>query len=180
MQKQNNKVFGVLAEFGSAREIYHACEKVRDKGFKHWDAHTPFPVHGLDKAMGLKPSVLPWIVLVMSLSGLVVGFGLQTWVHVFEYPLVISGKPLFSWPAFIPVTFELTVLFGAFGAVFGMLGLNKLPQLYHAVFHSSRFARATDDKFFISIEATDPQFDATATQTFLKSVGAVHVEVLEQ
>lgn len=180
MQKQNNKVFGVLAEFSTPAEIFHACEKVRDKGYKHWDAHTPFPVHGLEKAMGLSSSKVPWIVLIMALTGATCGFALQYWVHVVEYPLVISGKPLNSWPAFIPVTFELSILFGAFGAVFGMFGLNKLPQFYHAVFRSARFARVTDDKFFISIEATDPQFDQNSAVNLLKSAGAVHVEVLEQ
>lgn len=174
-----NRVYGVLAEFNTPGDIFHACEKVRDKGYKHWDAHTPFPVHGLEKAMGLKPSLVPWIVLVMALTGGTCGFALQTWIHVFEYPLVISGKPFLSWPAFIPVTFELSVLFGAFGAVFGMLGLNQLPRYYHSLFRSNRFSRATDDKFFISIEARDPRFDATATVELLKSAGATHVEILE-
>lgn len=180
MAKTSQKVFGIVAEFSSPHDIFHACEKVRDSGFKKWDAHTPFPVHGLDGAMGLKPSILPWIVLVMALTGATAAMGLQWWINVVEYPLVISGKPHFSWQAFIPVTFELSVLFGAFGAVFGMFGLNKLPQFYHPVFKSSRFARATDDKFFISIEAIDPKFSLESTTALLKSAGAVFVEVVEE
>jgi hypothetical protein len=152
---------------------------VRDAGFTKWDAHTPFPVHGLSKAMGLKRSQLPWIVLVMALMGGSLGFLMQVWVHMSAYPLVISGKPFFSWPAFIPITFELAVLFGAFGAVFGMLGLNRLPMHYHPVFRSKVFERVTDDAFFISIESWDPRFDASATKKMLESLGARSVEMLE-
>jgi hypothetical protein len=169
-------LYCVLAEFDSAASLYHACEKVRDAGYTKWDSHSPFPVHGIDKAMGLKPSKLPWIVAVMGLVGGVGGFGLQAWVNVEAYPMVISAKPYLSWPAFIPVTFETTVLLAAFGAVFGMLGLNKLPQLYHELFRSQRFAAATDDKFYISIESADPKFSVSATQSLLQKAGAVHVE----
>src|SRR6185436_17891428 len=110
--------YGILAEFATPADLYHACERVRDSGFTRWDAHTPFPVHGLERAMGLRRSPLPWIVLVMGLTGAALGFALQAWVHTRAYPLVISGKPYFSWPAFIPITFEVGVLFAAFGAVF--------------------------------------------------------------
>lgn len=172
--------YGALAEFDSPAAIYQACEKVRDAGFKRWDAHTPFPVHGLDLAMGLGPSRVPWIVLACGLTGALGGFYLQTWVSTQAYRMVISGKPFWSWPAYIPITFELGVLFGALGAVFGMLALNQLPQLYHSLFRSQRFERASDDKFFISIEAADAKFDATETLTFLKSLGATHVELVER
>lgn len=172
-------IYGVLAQFETPRDIFHACENVRDAGFKKWDAHTPFPVHGLDGAMGLRRSKLPFIVLVMALTGAALAFGLQVWVSVEAQPIVIAGKPLFSWPAFVPVTFELAVLFGALGALFGMLGLNKLPQHYHSLFRSERFERVTDDKFFISIEAADPKFDVDGTTRLLESLGATHVEVVE-
>ena len=152
---------------------------MRDAGFTRWDAHTPFPVHGLSKAMGLRRSTLPWIVLVMALTGAAAGFALQWWVHTSAYPLVISGKPFFTWPAFIPVTFEVAVLFGALGAVFGMLGLNRLPMHNHPLFKSKVFERASDDTFFISIESWDPRFDPLATATLLKSLGARSVELLE-
>lgn len=171
--------FGVLAQFENPGTLMHACERVRDAGYTRWDAHTPFPVHGLDKAMGLKPSLVPWIVLVLGFSFAGVGFALQWWVHVDAYELIISGKPLFSWPAFIPVTFELGVLGAALGAVFGMLGLNQLPMLYHPLFNSKAFERVADDGFFISVESWDPQFDANATAEFLKRCGATNVELVE-
>ena len=179
MSQFKDKYFGVLAEFDSAKDIFHACEKVRDQGFQKWDAHTPFPVHGLDKAMGLGPSRLPWIVLAMALIGGSGGFALQAWINVEAYPMVISGKPFLSWQAFVPVTFELTVLLGAFGAIFGMWFLNRLPQWYHSTFKSARFLKFSDDKFFITIESIDPQFDPSKTQSFLKELGAKHVELLE-
>ena len=171
--------YGILAEFATPADLYHACERVRDAGFTRWDAHTPFPVHGLEGAMGLRRSPLPWIVLVMGLTGAALGFGLQWWVHAMAYPLVISGKPYFSWPAFIPITFEVGVLFAALGAVFGMLGLNRLPMHHHPLFRSKVFERVTDDAFFISIESWDPRFDPSATGKLLESLGARSVELLE-
>ena len=171
--------YGILAEFATPADLYHACERVRDAGFTRWDAHSPFPVHGLEKAMGLRRSPLPWIVLVMGLTGAALGFGLQWWVHASAYPLVISGKPFFSWPAFIPITFEVGVLFAALGAVFGMLGLNRLPMHHHPLFRSKVFERVTDDAFFISIESWDPRFDPSATGKLLESLGARSVELLE-
>ena len=171
--------YGVLAEFATPTDLYQACERVRDEGFTRWDAHTPFPVHGLEAAMGIRRSPLPWIVLVMGLAGAIGGFGLQWWVHASAYPLVISGKPFFSWPAFIPITFELGVLFAAFGAVFGMLALNRLPMHHHPLFRSKVFERVTDDAFFISIESWDPRFDAADTRKLLESLGARSVELVE-
>ena len=171
--------YGVLAEFATPADLYHACERVRDEGYTRWDAHTPFPVHGLEHAMGLRRSPLPWIVLVTGLTGAGLGFLLQWWVHVEAYPLVISGKPYNAWPAFIPITFELGVLFAALGAVLGMLGLNRLPMHYHPLFRSRVFERVTDDAFFISIESWDPRFDASATRRLLESLGAKGVELVE-
>lgn len=179
MSERTTKHWGVLAEYPNPQVLYHACEQVRDAGFKKWDAHTPFPVHGLDKAMGLPLSFLPWIVLVIGLSGTATAVGLQYWVHSVEYPLVISGKPYFALPAYVPIIFELSVLFSAFAAVFGMLGINKLPMWNHPLFTSKRFEAVTDDKFFISIESTDPNFDQDRTFAFLKETGASHVEYVE-
>ena len=171
--------YGILAEFATPADLFHACERVRDAGFTRWDAHSPFPVHGLEGAMGLRRSPLPWIVLATGLMGATLGFCLQWWVHAAAYPLVISGKPYFAWPAYIPITFEVAVLFGALGAVFGMFGLNQLPMHYHPLFRSQVFERVTDDAFFISIESWDPRFDPSATATLLKSLGARSVELLE-
>lgn len=175
----SNAPWGLLAEFDSAYGVYHAAEKVRDAGFQVWDTHTPFCVHGMDDAMGLGPSKLPWISLVMGLTGLASGVLLQTWVSTTEYPMIISGKPLNSLPAFVPLIFEFTILFAAFGAVFGMFFLNGLPRLHHPLFSSERFERVTDDKFFISIESTDSKFDSAQTADFLREIGAKHVEVIE-
>lgn len=171
--------WGLLAEFDNPQTLYTACEAIRDEGFAEWDAYTPFPVHGLDKAMGLKPSMLPWIVLCMGLLGACGGMLLQWWSATAAYPLIISGKPLFSWPAFVPVTFECAVLFSAFGAVFGMFHLNRIPRYHHPVFHSERFERVTDDRFFISIEAADPRYDQRKTKKMLEKLGAAHIETLE-
>ena len=172
--------YGILAEFATPADLYHACERVRDAGFTRWDAHTPVPrPRPRPGAMGLRRSLLPWIVLAMGLLGAALGFGLQAWVHTVAYPLVISGKPYFSWPAFIPITFELGVLFAALGAVFGMLGLNRLPMHHHPLFRSKVFERVTDDAFFISIESWDPRFDPSATGKLLESLGARSVELLE-
>lgn len=171
--------YGILAEFATPADLYHACERVRDAGFTRWDAHTPFPVHGLESAMGLRRSPLPWIVLVLGLAGAGLGFLLQWWVHTDAYPLVISGKPFNAWPAFIPITFEVAILFAALGAVFGMLGLNRLPMHHHPLFRSTVFERVTDDAFFISIESWDPRFDPAATRKLLESLGARGVELLE-
>ncbi len=177
--RPSGPLFGVLAEFDDAAAVFHACEGVRDQGYTRWDAHTPFPVHGLDRAMGLKPTVLPWIVFVMGMSGATAGMLLQWWTSAVDYPLVVAGKPLFSWQAFVPIMFELMVLFSALGCLFGLLGLAKLPQFYHSLFRSKRFEQVTDDKFFISIEAEDPKFDQAATAELLRGLGATHVETVE-
>ncbi len=173
------KNYGLLAEYETPAELYHACEQVRDAGYGAWDAYTPFPVHGLEKAMGLRSSLVPWIVCVMGFSGAALGFLMQFWMSAVDYPLIISAKPFNSYPAFVPVTFEAGILLGAFGAVFGMLGLNKLPQLYHSLFNSKKFARVTDDRFFIAIEARDPRYDAEDTRKFLEDTGALSVEEVE-
>jgi hypothetical protein len=173
------KVYGLLAEYETSGELYRACEKVRDAGYGAWDAHTPFPVHGLEKAMGLRPSVVPWIVAVMGFSGAGLGYLMQWWMSAVDYPLIISSKPFNSYPAFVPVIFELGILLGSFGAVFGMLGLNRLPTLYHSLFNSARFSRVTDDRFFISIEARDPKYDPERTRALLESTGALNVEEVE-
>jgi hypothetical protein len=172
-------MYGLLAEYETPAALYKACERVRDAGYGAWDAHSPFPVHGLEKAMGIGPSIIPWIVCVMGFSGAALGFGLQYWTSVIEYPLIISGKPFNSYPAFVPVTFELGILLGSFGAVFGMFGLNKLPTLYHSLFNSKRFARFSDDRFFIAIESRDPKYDRDKTRKLLEATGAVAVEEVE-
>lgn len=168
--------FGLLAEFEDPETLMHACAKVRDAGFTCWDAHTPFPVHGLDKAMGLKRSMVSGFVLVLGLSGAAAGMLLQYWTSALDYPVVISGKPFFSWPAFVPIMFECGVLGGAIGAVLGMLLLGGLPRHHHPLFNSETFSRVSDDAFFISIEAQDPKYDAEKTHAFLDEIGAQSIE----
>ena len=173
----------IVAEFDTAREVLHAAEKVRDAGYVRWDTHSPFPVHGMDKAMGLGDSRLGWIVITCALTGLSGALLMMHWMNGVDYPLVIGDKPggfPGSLPSMVPILFELTVLLSAFGAVFGMLGLNRLPQHHHPVFESDRFRAASDDKFFISIEADDPKFDVDKTKAMLEKAHAAHVEVLEE
>ena len=174
------KVYGLLAEYETPGDLYHACEKVRDAGYGAWDAHTPFPVHGLEKAMGVRPSIVPYIVAVMGFSGAGLGFLLQYWVSTTAYPLIISAKPFNSYPAFVPVTFELGIVLGAFGAVFGMFGLNELPKHHHPVFYSDRFESCSHDKFFISIEAIDKRFDLEKTRKLLEACHPSHLELVEE
>jgi hypothetical protein len=137
-------------------------------------------VHGLDQKMGVRPTALPWVVLGGGFTGFLTGLVMQWWMNAINYPLVISGKPLWSVPANIPVMFELTILFSAFGAFFGMLVMNGLPRFYRPHFRSERFRRATDDRFFIGIEARDRSFDPVRNRELLRSLGASHVEVIEE
>ncbi|MCP4868614.1 MAG: DUF3341 domain-containing protein [Proteobacteria bacterium] len=174
-----SKVHGALAEFANPAELYHACEKVRDAGYNDWDSHSPFPIHGIEKAMGFAWSRVPWFALVFGLTGAAGGFALQVWISTVASPLVISGKPLLSWPAYVPVTFELGIICTAIGTLGGMCLLNRLPAFYHWLFHSKRFESATDDGFFISIESTDSKWDSAGTSAFLESLGASHVELVE-
>lgn len=174
------QTYGLLIEFESPGALIEAAEKVRDEGFQKWDAHTPFPVHGLDQAMGVRATILPWVVLGAGLAGCAGGVWMQWWMNAVDYPLVISGKPLWSLPANIPVIFECTVLLSAMGAFFGMWMLNWLPRWHHPIFNSERFERATSDRFFISIEAADSKFDSEKTPAFAETLGGLSVETLSQ
>lgn len=164
----------LLAEYDSPNALILAARGMRDAGYTSWDAHSPFPVHGLDKAMGLKTSLVPIVVLVLGLGGAAAGMLLQWWVSAVEYPLLVSGKPMFSWPAFIPITFECGVLGGALGAVFGFLAFAKLPRHHHPLFASQRFERFSDDRFFLSVESSDPHWDGAAG--LLADLGASYIE----
>lgn len=178
--KHNEReLFGYLAEFTEPGELLDAAAKVRDAGFEHWDCHTPFPVHGLDDAMGVKGTKLPLLVLGGGLTGLALAALMQWWMNAVDYPFWISGKPFFGVPAAVPVMFELTVLFSALTTFFGMWGLNMLPQHHHPLFNSRRFKRATADRFFISIEARDRRFHREKTREFLESLGPDAVEAVE-
>lgn len=172
MATEKNKPFGLVGYFDTPAQIFHACEKLRDAGYKHFDAHTPFPVHGLERAMGVGPSILPWIVIAGAVLGFTSSLSLQWWTMAVDYPLNISGKPAFPFLAYVPVTFEITVLLSAFACFFGMWGLNRLPTFFHPVFQHPSFHKATDDKFFIAVEAKDPNFDPSRTRKLLEEAGA--------
>ncbi|MEO1277907.1 MAG: DUF3341 domain-containing protein [Planctomycetota bacterium] len=173
-------IHGVMAEFGSAAEIYHAAEKLRDAGFQKWDVFSPFPIHGIDEAMGIKRTILPWIVACGAITGVSAALLMQWWMSAVDYPIVVQGKPYDAWEPFVPITFELGVLFSAFSALIGMLALNGLPRWNHPLFKSDRFLRVSDDAFVVVIEAGDPKFQGAETVDMLQGLGASDVELVEE
>jgi mono/diheme cytochrome c family protein len=175
--EQPTVVAGVLAEFDGPETLKAAAAQVRDAGWTRWDAHSPFPIHGIDRAMGIRPTRLPWLALAGGIAGGAGAILMQWWMNAVDYPLNISGKPLFSLPANIPITFELIVLLSAFGAFGAVLMLNLLPQFWHWVFAGGAFRRVTTDGFFLSIEAMDPKFDPVETLKFVDSLGPRTLEL---
>jgi mono/diheme cytochrome c family protein len=171
---------GLLAEYDSPTEILHASKKVRDAGFTRWDTYTPFPVHGIEKAMGIKMTILPWLVLGAGITGLITAITLQWWTNAYDYKWLISGKPFWSIPANVPIMFELTVLFSVLTTLTGMLMLNNLPLPAHPLDLVKRFGRSTDDKFFLLIEAADPKFDEGDTRRLLESTHPVALEDVKE
>jgi hypothetical protein len=171
---------GILAEFANPGQLLHAAQKVNKNGYRQFDTFTPFPIHGMDKAMSIPKSKLGWIVIGHGLLGFTGAITMIYFMMVADYPINISGKPFMNLPAWVPVTFELTILLSAFGAVFGMFFLNGLPRLNHPLFSSERFKKATDDGFFLCIEAQDPRFDAEAVRKLMKDLGASHVEDIHE
>ena len=172
-------LYGLMAEFSGPNEVVAAARHVHEAGYRKVDAFSPYPMEALSEALELHHSRLPLLVLLGGAAGLVAGYGLEYWVSVIEYPLNIGGKPLHSWPAFIPPAFETTILFAALTAVLGMLALNGLPEPYHPVFNAPNFALATRDRFFLAVEANDAQFDHGAVVQLLKSLGAIEVNDVE-
>ncbi len=174
------KLYGVMAEFDTPTQLVDAANRVREAGYTKTDAFSPFPLHEIDEALGIKRSILPTMVFFGGITGLLIGIGLQVFVHYIDYPLNIGGRPFLSWPSFVPPAYELTILLAGFTAVFGMLFLNGLPQPYHPVFNVPRFALATREKFFLLIEAADPKYDQDETRSFMASLGPQEVFDVEE
>lgn len=173
-------LYGLIAEFDTPGELVAAARKTREEGYRRLDAYSPFPIHEMTEALGMKHTKLPMLVLVGGLAGTGTALLMQWFASSVHYPVNVGGRPLASWPMFIPITFELTILFASFTAVLGMLGMNGLPMPYHPVFNAPRFALASRDSFFLCIEASDPRFDLTGTRAFLESLGAHDVTEVEE
>lgn len=172
--------YGLLAEFETPAAIMRAAERVRDAGFRRWDVFTPFPVHGMNQAMGLKNSKVGWFAFLGGATGYTTGMLMIWWMNAFDYPIPVGGKPLFSPFAAFPPSYELTILFGAFGAILGMLFLNRLPRLHHPLLKNKRFGQATHDRFYLVIETTDPKFSPEQTRALLEQSGSKYIEWVEE
>lgn len=176
-------IFGITAEFDSAATVYQAAEKVRDAGFTKWDLYTPFPIHGIEEAMGVKRTKLPWIVAGGAVTGVAAALAMQAWMNYVDYPMVVQGKPFDAWEPLVPVTFELGVLFSAFACLIGMLAMNGLPRWNHPLLRSKRFLMTSDDRMVICIEAADPKFTADSLgqiRSLLESAGGAHIELVTE
>lgn len=176
---EKRRIYGLMAEFEEPTSVVVAARRAHDEGYRKMDAYTPFPIEELTEAIGIRHTKLPLIVLIGGIVGCLGGFLLCYWVSTIAYPLNIGGRPLNSWPSFIPVTFECTILLAALSAVFGMLALNGLPQPHHPVFNVPSFERATRDRFFLCIESSDPIFQEQLTREFLTELGATEVSDVE-
>jgi hypothetical protein len=180
-EEQNTRaLYGLLAKFNTQDELITASDRTFVEGYRNFDAYSPYPVADLAHAMHLKSSPLPFLILAGGILGGVGGFLMMTYSTVIDYPLNIGGRPLFSWPSYIPITFELTVLCAALAGVLGLFALTRFPQPYHPVFNSEDFnAHGSQDAYYLSIEATDPQFDLERTRHFLENLGSVQVSEIE-
>jgi hypothetical protein len=172
-------LYGIIAEFEHAEEVTRASRKAYEAGYREMDAYTPFPVEGLSEALGHRDHWVPWIMFIGGAVGCIAGFSLLYWWMEVDYPLNIGGKPLFSWPMYLPITFEITVLLSALSGIVGMFMLNGLPRPYHPVFDAPNFELATSSRFFLCIQHDDPLFDHAKTREFMNTLGAVRVSDIE-
>jgi hypothetical protein len=175
----NDKIYGLMAEFDSPGALLHAAEKVRADGYRRWDVFTPFPIHNLDKVMGYRNSLVGWISLMMGAGAFLSVVVLIWYSNAFDYPLIVGGKPMFSWPMTFVPSYILMIMGAAFGALLGMLGINQLPRLHHPLLCKKRFANVTRDKFVIVIGANDDKFNLSKTKQLLESIGGANVEIVE-
>ncbi len=169
-----------LAEYETPNAIARAAEKVRDAGYKDWDCHTPYPMHGMDDAMGLKPTRIGILSFICGITGVALAVWMIQYMNSWDYPIIVGGKPPGAFPSMVPVMFELGILITGLGTLMGLLHLAKLPRHNHPIFESDRFEAASDNKFFISIEASDAQFDLAATKALLESTAPSHLELVEE
>ena len=172
-------LYGMMAVFETPEALLVAAQQARKTGYRRLEAYTPYPVDGLADVLAIPPNRLPLIVLLSAIAGGLTGYGMQLFAMAVHWPLNVGGRPLNSWPAFVPITFELTILFGAFGAVFGLLAMNRLPQPYHPAFNAPCFDLASLDRFFLCIEARDPMFEREKTRRFLESLKPTEVADVE-
>lgn len=173
------RIYAIVGEFDDADTLVEAAGKARGEGYRKVEAYSPFPVHGLAEALEVRDSMVFIITFLAGFGGFIVGCGLQAWTSSVDYPMNVGGRPYISWPSFVPVAYECTILAAAFGALIGMLGLNGLPRPYHSIFNTPNFERASQDKFFLAIESVDRRFDPVNTADFLKSAGATVVSEVE-
>jgi hypothetical protein len=180
MMDTNPGLYGLLAEFDNPAALVHAARSAHEAGYRRMDAYAPFPIEGLPEALGFHRTRMPLLILIGGIVGAASGFALQYYCAVISYPINVAGRPLNSWPSWIPVTFELTVLIASLTAVFGLLALCGLPMPYHPLFHVPRFSRATRDAFFLCIDSNDPRFERTATKDFLAGLHPREVSEVPQ
>jgi ActD protein len=177
---ETKQLHGLMAEFASPEELLAAAHRAREAGYRKMDAYSPFPIEGLAEALAFPKTRIPLLVLLGGLAGLSLGYGMEYWISVIDFPVLVGGKPYHSWPAFIPVAYELTILLASLTAAISMLALNGLPMPYHPVFNVPRFALASNDRFFLCIEATDPRFDREHTWKFLEESHPYQVSEVEE
>jgi len=172
--------YAIMAEFETPADILHAAEKVNSQGFRNWDVFTPFPIHGMDRAMGIRNSKVGWFSFLGGVTGYTTGMLIIWWMNAVDYPIIIGGKPMFSPFSAFPPSYELTILFGSFGALLGMLFLNRLPRLHHPLLKNKRFALVTHDRYFLVIETDDAKYSETETRKLLEGLGSKHIELVEE
>jgi len=179
VSESGNRVYGMVAEFHETPKVYHAAEMVRDAGYSKWDVHTPFPIHDIESAMGMKTTKLPLMAGGAAITGVLIAILLQWGTTAYLYPTVVQGKPFDAWEPFVPIMFELGVLLTAFMCIFGMLALNGLPRFHHPLFSHERFYKVSDNRFIIAIESHDPKFDPSATRALLEKAGGTEIALIE-
>lgn len=180
MEAETQKAYGLVAEFDTPADIMAAARKVRNQGFTKWDVHTPYPIHGMDQAMGINNSKVGWFTFVGGITGFTTGYLMIWFMNAFDYPLIVGGKPMFSPYFAFPVGYELTILLGAFGTLFGMFSLNRLPRLHHPLLKHRRFAQVTHDKYFLVVEVDDPKYDESGIRQLLSENGSTNIELVEE